>query len=59
VSSGIQCDVSNLEDLDRAYDVVKDKKGHIDILYANAGIIQFAPLGKISEEYFDKYVILM
>jgi NAD(P)-dependent dehydrogenase (short-subunit alcohol dehydrogenase family) len=54
VSSGIQCDVSNLEDLDRAYDVVKDKKGHIDILYANAGIIQFAPLGKISEEHFDK-----
>ena len=49
VSSGIQCDVSNLEEIDRAYDVVKDKKGHIDILYANAGIIQFAPLGKISE----------
>ena len=59
VSSGIQCDVSNLEEIDRAYDVVKDKKGHIDILYANAGIIQFAPLGKISEEHFDKYVILM
>jgi NAD(P)-dependent dehydrogenase (short-subunit alcohol dehydrogenase family) len=54
VSSGIQCDVSNLEDLDRAFDVVKDKKGHIDILHANAGIIQFAPLGKISEEHFDK-----
>jgi NAD(P)-dependent dehydrogenase (short-subunit alcohol dehydrogenase family) len=49
ISSGIQCDVSNLEDLDRAYDVVKDTKGRIDILYANAGIIQFAPLGKISE----------
>ena len=49
VSSGIQCDVSNLEEIDRAFDVVKDKKGHIDILYANAGIIQFSPLGKISE----------
>ena len=54
VSSGIQSDVSNLADLDRAFDVVKDKKGHIDILFANAGIIQFAPLGKISEEHFDK-----
>jgi NAD(P)-dependent dehydrogenase (short-subunit alcohol dehydrogenase family) len=51
--SGIQSDVSDLADLDRSFDVVKDQKGHIDILYANAGIIQFAPLGKISEE-FDK-----
>lgn len=36
------------------YDVVKDQKGHIDILFANAGIIEFAPLGEISEEHFDK-----
>jgi NAD(P)-dependent dehydrogenase (short-subunit alcohol dehydrogenase family) len=52
--SGIQSDVSDLADLDRSFDVVKDQKGHIDILYANAGIIQFAPLGKIFEEHFDK-----
>src|SRR3954447_16433988 len=51
---GIQCDVSNLKELDRTFDVIKEKKGHIDILFANAGIIQFAPLGKISEEHFDK-----
>jgi NAD(P)-dependent dehydrogenase (short-subunit alcohol dehydrogenase family) len=53
ISNGIQSDVSILADLDRSFDVVKDQKGHIDILFANAGIIQFAPLGKISEE-FDK-----
>jgi NAD(P)-dependent dehydrogenase (short-subunit alcohol dehydrogenase family) len=52
--SSIQSDVSNLADLDKLYDVVKDQKDHIDILFANAGIIQFAPLGKISEEHFDK-----
>jgi NAD(P)-dependent dehydrogenase (short-subunit alcohol dehydrogenase family) len=51
--SGIQSDVSNLADLDKLYDVVKDQKGHIDILFANAGIIQFAPLGKISEEHLQ------
>ena len=51
---GIQSDVSNLGDIDKMYDVVKDQKGHIDILFANAGIIQFAPLGEISEEHFDK-----
>jgi NAD(P)-dependent dehydrogenase (short-subunit alcohol dehydrogenase family) len=52
--SGIQSDVSNLADLDKMYDIVKDQKGHIDILFANAGIIQFAPLEKISEKHFDK-----
>ena len=50
---GIQGDVSNLEDLDRLYNTVKDQKGHLDILFANAGIAQFAPLGEISEEHFD------
>ena len=52
--SGIQSDVSNLTDLDKMYDVVKDHKGHIDILFANAGIIEFAALGEISEKHFDK-----
>ena len=51
---GIQGDVSNHADLDRLFDVVKDQKGHLDILFANAGIAQFAPLGEISEEHFDK-----
>ncbi|HEY6658431.1 MAG TPA: glucose 1-dehydrogenase [Nitrososphaeraceae archaeon] len=52
--SGIQSNVSNLADLDKMYDIVKDQKGHIDILFANAGIIEFAPLGEISEKHFDK-----
>src|SRR5688572_8349719 len=50
---GIQGDVSDLTDLDRLYITVKDQKGHLDILFANAGIAQFAPLGEISEEHFD------
>lgn len=50
---GIQGDVSNLADLDRLYNTVKDQKGHLDILFANAGIAQFALLGEISEEHFD------
>jgi NAD(P)-dependent dehydrogenase (short-subunit alcohol dehydrogenase family) len=49
--SGFQGDVSNLTDIDKMYDVVKDQKGHIDILFANAGIIEFAPL---REKHFDK-----
>jgi NAD(P)-dependent dehydrogenase (short-subunit alcohol dehydrogenase family) len=52
--TGVQGDVSNLADLDRLYAKVKEQKGHIDILFANAGIGEFAPLGEISEAHFDK-----
>lgn len=56
---GIQGDVSNLEDLDRLFNTVRDQKGHLDILFANAGIAQFAPLGEISEEHLTIYSALM
>lgn len=52
--SGIQSDVSNLADLDNLYNIVKNKKSNIDILFANAGIIHFASLEKFSKEHFDK-----
>ena len=52
--SGVQGDVSNLADLDRLYAVVEEQKGHIDILFANAGVGEFAPLGTITEAHFDK-----
>ncbi|HYZ95784.1 MAG TPA: SDR family NAD(P)-dependent oxidoreductase, partial [Nitrososphaeraceae archaeon] len=52
--TSIQSDVSNLADLDKLYNTVKEQKGHIDILFANAGIGEFAPLGEISEEHVDK-----
>jgi NAD(P)-dependent dehydrogenase (short-subunit alcohol dehydrogenase family) len=52
----VQGDVSVLADLDRLYATVKQTRGHIDILFANAGIGSFAPLGAISEEHFDQLV---
>src|SRR4249920_3271354 len=52
--TGVQGDVSNLADLDRLYDTVKQQKGRIDILFANAGIIELAPIGSITESHFDK-----
>ena len=45
-------DVSRLEDLDRLYAVVKEKHGHIDILFANAGAGTIAPLGAATESHF-------
>ena len=47
-------DVSNLKDLDRLYAVVKEKHGHIDILFANAGGGTVAPLATATEAHFDK-----
>jgi len=52
--TGVQGDVSNLEDLDRLYDTVREQKGHIDVLFANAGTGEFGPLGSITESNFDK-----
>ncbi len=53
-TTGVQGDVSNLADLDRLYAAVREQKGHIDILFANAGIAELAPLVEISEAHFDK-----
>jgi NAD(P)-dependent dehydrogenase (short-subunit alcohol dehydrogenase family) len=50
----VQGNVSNLADLDRLYAVVKEQKGRIDVLFANAGVGEFATLGEITEEHFDK-----
>lgn len=52
---GVQGDISKLEDLDRLYDIIKQKAGRLDILFANAGGGEFMPLGQITETHFDKY----
>jgi NAD(P)-dependent dehydrogenase (short-subunit alcohol dehydrogenase family) len=50
--TGVQGDAANLADLDRLYETV-GKKGRLDIVFANAGFGEFAPLGKITEQHFD------
>src|ERR1700731_5477837 len=52
--TGVQGDVAKLSDLDRLYETVKDTGRRIDIVFANAGLGEFLPLGKITEEHFDK-----
>jgi NAD(P)-dependent dehydrogenase (short-subunit alcohol dehydrogenase family) len=54
--TGVQGDAGNLADLDRLYATVKSGKGHIDILYASAGMGEFAAIGAITEEHFDSIV---
>ena len=52
--TAVQGDVSRPEDMDRLYATIREKHGHIDILFANAGVGSLAPLGTISEEHFDR-----
>src|ERR1700724_1284333 len=49
--TGIQGDVAKLPDLDRLYQAVQ-AKGRIDIVFANAGVAELAPLGSITEQHF-------
>ena len=51
--AGIRGDVSQLDDLDRLFDQIKRDKGRLDVLFANAGIAKYAPLGKITEDLYD------
>jgi NAD(P)-dependent dehydrogenase (short-subunit alcohol dehydrogenase family) len=50
---GVRSDVASLADLDRLYETIA-RKGRLDIVFANAGVGEFAPLGNITEEFFDK-----
>src|SRR4030095_8934645 len=50
--TAVQGDVSNLADLDRLFAQIKKEKGRIDIVFANAGVATYAPLGTITEELY-------
>jgi len=50
----VEADVSKLGDLDRLFAKVKETKGRIDVLFANAGIAESSPFGDITEEQFDR-----
>lgn len=52
--TGVQGDAGNLADLDRLFETVKGEKGHVDILFASAGVGEHnKPLEAITEKGFD------
>ena len=51
--TGVQGDVSNLGDLDRLFAQIKEEKGKLDIVFANAGVAKYASFGTITEEHCD------
>jgi NAD(P)-dependent dehydrogenase (short-subunit alcohol dehydrogenase family) len=52
--TGVAGDVSKVADLDRVFDQIKREKGRLDVVFANAGVAKYAPLGSITEELYDE-----
>src|SRR4030095_13657734 len=51
--TGISGDASKLDDLDCFFAQIEREKGRLDIVFANAGMARFSPLGQITEEHYD------
>jgi NAD(P)-dependent dehydrogenase (short-subunit alcohol dehydrogenase family) len=51
---GIRSDISLLGDIDRVFEVINDRYGRLNILFANAGVGEFVPIEAVTEEHFDK-----
>ena len=52
-ATGVRGDVSNAHDLDGLFTQIREERGRLDILFANAGIAKYAALGNITEELYD------
>ena len=51
---GVRGDVSNPSDLDRLYAQIRGDHGRVDVVYANAGVSESAPIGAIEDGHFDR-----
>ena len=52
--TAVQGDVAKLADLDRLFAQINREKGKLDVVFANAGVAELAPLAEITEEQFDR-----
>ena len=50
----IRSDVSNIKDMEAFFASVVQRLGKIDVLFANAGVAKFAPIGDSTESLFDE-----
>jgi NAD(P)-dependent dehydrogenase (short-subunit alcohol dehydrogenase family) len=51
---GIQADASELADFARVYETVRTRHNRIDVLALNAGLVELAKIGEITEAQFDR-----
>lgn len=52
--TGVRGDMSKLADIDRLYDAIQQKHAQIDVVFANAGGGEMAPLGGVTEEHYQR-----
>jgi len=50
----VRADASNLADLDRLYAQIKQEKGRLDVVFANAGQAKFVALSDVTEELYNQ-----
>jgi NAD(P)-dependent dehydrogenase (short-subunit alcohol dehydrogenase family) len=52
--TGVQGDVARMADLDRLFTQIAQENGKLDIVFANAGVAEYAPFGHVDEAQFDR-----
>jgi NAD(P)-dependent dehydrogenase (short-subunit alcohol dehydrogenase family) len=52
----IRSDASKLADIEAAMKQIKERFGHIDALFVNAGVGKFVPFEEVTEAFFDETV---
>lgn len=52
--TAIQSDVAELGDIERLYREIAAKKGRVDILFANAGVVEHKSLDDVTPDHFDR-----
>lgn len=56
IATVLETDVRDLNQIDRAVGYVRENYGHVDVLFANAGMGLAAPVGAVTENAFDTQV---
>src|SRR5262245_59739117 len=51
--TAVRGDVAHLGDLDRLFAQIQREHGRLDVVFANAGVARYAPLGTVTEELYD------
>src|SRR4051794_9359926 len=49
----LKCDAANLIEIDALYAAIKERFGALDVIFANAGVVESAPIEKTTEQDFD------
>lgn len=52
--SSVQADVTRLSDVDKLVAAVRSRVGHLDVVFANAGVATFGALAEVTEAEYDR-----